>query len=387
MGGWCPARWGGTGLGWEGMPMEYETSDSLFPLLGLLGLLLLVAVLAVKLPRWRAGAGARRALDTLDAYGVRAYIFLEPWVLRAWRSKLRRDNFSWTEFKRVNFSWRNFFSFRPNKWSRIRIYFYVGILAEFMIHAYYSPSSMRALTRIACFAIEVAGPASNVGFMQRYQDIQQAHSFQRALLRRFDANRNGRLDSAEAQALARETGLAPRELTVSCAKASLLRLVAGAHKAGVLPESVTYRMISADGYYKGVAEYERRHKEMWDECNLYLNYYWSARELLYAEGWKRGWDRFVGGGYEIIDVGFSYLLHPISTFHGAYFPLPELPQLLFPQDYAPPGLESQQEQDARARYEAKMEGFARARIEQRRLAEERMGSGRLPSEAEPPAGK
>jgi hypothetical protein len=325
-----------------------------------IGLVLVFAYAVLR--AWLRRPRGRPVLETLDAMAVEIYLLLEPWVRRAWNSKLRKDNFSWTEFKRVNLSWRNFFSFRLNKWSRMRMYFYVAILAQFLISAYLSPASLRNLTRIACFAIESAW-LGNVGFVCKYEKAVHAHSFQAALRDHYDLNRNGRLEPAEQRTLTTQTGLSPRELTASCVRADLRRLVIGAHKAKILPGSITYGMLLKDGYDKGVAEHERRHKEMWAETDPYLQYYWSGRELLTLDGWKRGIGRFYEGGYGIVLSG--------AELTRAEWMGPVLAWLTPSEYYARP---SEETEAARAAYENKMEAIVWAQIQKQRAEDTAMGS-------------
>jgi len=325
-----------------------------------IGLVLVFAYAVLR--AWRRRPRGRPVLETLDAMAVEIYLLLEPWVRRAWDSKLRKDNFSWTEFKRVNLSWRNFFSFRLNKWSRMRMYFYVAILAQFLISAYLSPASLRNLTRIACFAIESAW-LGDVGFVCKYEKAVQAHSFQKALLQHYDLNHDGRLDVREARALARETRLSTHDLTASCVRADLGRLVDAAHRAKILPGSITYGMLLRDGYDKGVAEHERRDKAMWAEAEPYLRYYWSGRELLTLDGWKRGIGRFYEGGYGIVLSG--------AELTRAEWMGPVLAWLTPSEYYARP---SEETDAARAAYENKMDAIVWAHIQKQRAENAAMGS-------------
>jgi hypothetical protein len=146
-------------------------------------------------------------------------------------------------------------------------------------------------------------------------------------------------------------------------RADLRRLVIGAHKAKILPGSITYGMLLKDGYDKGVAEHERRHKEMWAETDPYLQYYWSGRELLTLDGWKRGIGRFYEGGYGIVLSG--------AELTRAEWMGPVLAWLTPSEYYARP---SEETEAARAAYENKMEAIVWAQIQKQRAEDTAMGS-------------
>jgi len=148
-----------------------------------------------------------------------------------------------------------------------------------------------------------------------YEKAMQVDALQDALIEHYDGNGDGKVEAAEAHRLTRETGLAAKDLTVSCARADPAPLLAAAHGKRLLPERITREVEHAYDYspdellrtlrhrnlQKGVDEYESRRAEMWQEIEPHLTHQWvEPRDYLRWETWHRGIERFHRGGREFL---------------------------------------------------------------------------------------
>jgi hypothetical protein len=270
----------------------------------------------------------------LDAHGMpwfgralrRSVLIWEttrPLLRRAWDSGFRKRTVSWTRFKEKRLTVRGFLSFDRN--ARIRTYIYLAIAAAYL-SSLYGPGSIVGLVRVACQAIEMAGLPQNVYSTMMYEKALEVHALQAALIGRYDANHNGRVEGREAQALTRETGLAVQDLTASCVAGNLDRLLTAAYAEHVLPQRVTgavpntyamrpkalLRALRHRNYRMGVNEYERQRAQMWREVNPDLTYrYAKPRDYLKWATWRRGLDRFYSTGKYYVLTPYYYAVYRV----------------------------------------------------------------------------
>jgi len=259
---------------------------------------------------------------------------------RFWNSDFRKRRISWTRFREKRLTRRGFLSFDRN--ARLRTYVYLAIGAGyFLSHRAWlatRPGSVQSLVRIACFAIEEASLPRAVYYVMRYERAMQVCALRDALAARYDANDDGRIGPPEARALTAETGLAPRDLMVSCTEGDLGKLLAASYRRHILPNRITRevkdayelppaalaRALRRANYRKGLAEYEGQRAAMWAEADPYLTTpylttrYAEPGDYLKWETWRRGGERFYfTGKYLLIYVRFyvvHWLTHPGETY-------------------------------------------------------------------------
>jgi len=247
-----------------------------------------------------------------------------PLLRRVWDSDLRKRTISWTRFREKRLTLRGFLSFDRN--ARIRTYIYLAIAAAYL-SSFYGSASIVRLVRVACQAIEMAGLPQNVYSTMMYEKAVEVHALQQALIERYDANHDGRLEAREARALTKETGLAAADVKASCIDGDLDRLLAAAYAKHALPQQVTgavpnayatrpaavARSLRRWNYQMGVNEYERQRAQMWREVNPDLTYrYAKPKDYLKWETWRRGLDRFYTTGTYYISTPYYYLRYRSS---------------------------------------------------------------------------
>ncbi len=231
---------------------------------------------------------------------------------RFWHSEFRKRRISWSRFREKRLTWRGFLTFDRN--ARLRTCIYLTILA-LNLAGWYGPASRPKLMRMACGGMEEATLPGRVFAVMGYERAMQVDALQDRLLAHYDADGDGRLNAREARRLTSETGLAPRDLAVSCVEGDLTRLVTAAHARRLLPERIiavvedayelppriALRRLRRHNYDKALAEYERWRTAMWKEVEPHLTYrYAEAKDYLKWQTWRRGGERFYDTGKQLL---------------------------------------------------------------------------------------
>ena len=250
---------------------------------------------------------------------------------RFWNSDFRKRRISWTRFRGKRLTRRGFLSFDRN--ARLRTYVYLAIGAAYFISTS-GPGSVQSLVRIACTAIEEASLPRAVYCVMRYERAMQVCALRDALAAHYDANDDGRIGPPEARALTAETGLAPRDLMVSCTEGDLGKLLAACYRRHLLPNWITRevkgayqlppaalaRALRRANYRKGLAEYEGQRAAMWAEADPYLTTpylttrYAEPGDYLKWETWRRGGERFYFTGKYLLIYAVHWLRHPREVY-------------------------------------------------------------------------
>ena len=186
--------------------------------------------------------------------------------------------------------WRWFQYWRKRyMWLRLAI---VALVFAMPVYEVFRPI-IRDLVVIAIKGIESAKPGP-----RRYTDyyqFEQKKRLQKHLLAHFDANRDGRLERAEAARLRKETGIAPRQITGSGLRVELDPLLEANRKLKLVPAEVTSRVLRREALDRALAEMDRQHKESHAEIDPMLAMQYPGwRDYLRWGTWKRGLDTFRG---------------------------------------------------------------------------------------------
>jgi len=194
--------------------------------------------------------------------------------------------------KNLSLSWRWFTYWRKRYvWLRLAI---VLLLFADPVRDVFRPT-IRELVVIAITGIETAGIPRLTYYRARHLRQLEVKKLQRSLLNRFDANRDRRLEKAEAQRLAKGTGLAPKDITQSGLKADLDRLLAANQKLGLADRELTSRKIRRGAFDAAQRETEVFYREQHAEVERLLVVSRPTwRDYLQWKTWSRGGSQFSG---------------------------------------------------------------------------------------------
>lgn len=188
----------------------------------------------------------------------------------------------------LSLTWRWF-----SHWRKRYMWLRLLILLLVFAHPIYQVRKplIRELVVIAIKGIESAKLGPRL-YAQAYE-FQERKGLQNALRAKFDANRDGALNRAEAAKLRDETGLGRDAVTCSGLDADLDALVEASHKTGVLSRVVTGADIRRRALDAAVAEQEREHRELSRQIAPMLQATRTdAADWLQWETWVGGLDHF-----------------------------------------------------------------------------------------------
>src|SRR5574340_1134902 len=160
--------------------------------------------------------------------------------------------------------------------------------------------TIQRLVRYAITAIDTARFPPE--FMEaKLLRAREAKSLQTALLTRFDANYDGRLEPAEGKRL-RAVGLAPKELRATSLTVNYDRLLAASKKAGLSVRFDTSRAMRQWAFVTARDNEARAFAPYQQEVERELRMpYPRARDYLHWETWRRGLGWFQAGLGEKLD--------------------------------------------------------------------------------------
>jgi len=216
--------------------------------------------------------------------------------------------------------WRWFQYWRKRyMWLRLAI---VALVFAMPVYEVFRPI-IRDLVVIAIKGIESAKPGP-----RRYTDyyqFEQKKRLQKHLLAHFDANRDGRLERAEAARLRKETGIAPRQITGSGLRVELDPLLEANRKLKLVPAEVTSRVLRREALDRALAEMDRQHKESHAEIDpMMAMQYPGWRDYLKWVTWKRGLAMFriELASQGVVERRYFRGLGPTSEPEGFYYEPP-----------------------------------------------------------------
>ena len=201
-------------------------------------------------------------------------------------------------------TWR-WFGYWRRRYMWLRLAIIVLIFAK-PVYGVFHPLT-RELVMIAIKGIETAkaGPRRYADYYQ----FEEKKRLQKHLLTQFDANKDGRLERAEAARLRKETGLAPRQVTGSGLRVELDPLLEANQKLKLVPETVTSRELRREALDRALAEMDRQQKESHAEIDpMMAMQYPGWQDYLKWVTWKRG-----------VDSLRSHLAYSEGTNLGRYF--------------------------------------------------------------------
>ena len=209
----------------------------------------------------------------------------------------------------LSLSWRWF-----NYWRKRYVWLRVPILLLVFAQPIYESRKplIRELVVIAIKGIESSkrGPY----FETRAIQYQEKKRLQRALLARFDANGDGRLNASEARSLKQQTGLSTEQVEGRALDVGLDPLVAASHTVGLLSRTQTANDLRREALATALTDRQREHEALWREVDAYLAIPRpSLRDFLHWPTWK-----------ERIGLFEGYLFYPAIQVAPVIFKIPRL---------------------------------------------------------------
>ena len=182
--------------------------------------------------------------------------------------------------------WRWFLWWRK-RYLLLRLALVLIIFAPAVYEVFHS--TIRDLTIIAIQGIEDASLPKTGHYQAELIRLQETKRLQKALLKRFDADGNGRLSGAESRRLSQDTGLAATEVTARGRNADADRLIAGSKAANLNTSYQSARDLRKAAFAEGQAEVARWYELADKEIAPYLVIARPrARDYLRWRTWRRG---------------------------------------------------------------------------------------------------